>query len=199
MILNNGFQYVLLVQGDINEQDMLALVELFLEAFEVRMGLLNTNQATLPGTKTEHDNREKYGGHPGIGFGETGKPGEHENGGGGYYADDGAYFGAVYDILLENSLNFMQVVCFHARIILAQYMNLRRTYSRPFQVLLDNFKIIEIIANKVVAFHTAFPFGSDNRATSKLLVELFLKTHQPQNPVPSSEFHEPGSEACFRV
>jgi hypothetical protein len=49
----------------------------------------------------------------------------------------------------------VQVVLFEARIVFAQDMNLRRGYAGAFELMLNEFEVIEIVADVVVAFHNA--------------------------------------------
>ena len=74
MLAYDGLQYAFLIQGDIDKQDMLAFVQLLLEAFEIRVRFLNAYETALPGTKSQYDDGEKYGGYPGISFREAREP-----------------------------------------------------------------------------------------------------------------------------
>ena len=63
-MLNHPLQDRFLIRLDIDEEHMLAFLQVLLEAAEVGVGHLNTEEATLPGAETEQHHGEKDKGYP---------------------------------------------------------------------------------------------------------------------------------------
>src|SRR5690606_4769941 len=102
MVADDSSKNILLRLADVYKEIVPAGAQILGKAFEVRMRLLYPDQASLPGTETQHNNGKKNRRNPGDGVGDPGRPRGQQNQGCADYTDHGAAFGAVDNVLAQD-------------------------------------------------------------------------------------------------
>ncbi len=72
-------------------------------------------------------------------------------------SDNGTAFRTADYIFAQYCFHIVKVMRFYTCVILAEHVYLRRGDASVFQLLFDEFQVVEVITDVVMAFHTAFP------------------------------------------
>jgi hypothetical protein len=158
MLIDYPAQDMLLVLVYVDEQYMLARSKGVLKALKIVIGLLNTDEAALPGAETEDNDGKENRRYPGNCLGNTGGPGDNEDQNRGAYAHHRSTFCAVNNVFAQNGFDIVKTMGFDTCVILAEHMNLWSDNTCVFKLVLNDLKVIQVVADIKVTFHTLCPF-----------------------------------------
>src|SRR3990167_704115 len=160
MMVDHLLQHDFLLRLDLDEKDVLAFLKILPEAAEVGIRHLDTEKATFPGTETQQHDRQEDKGHPSrSGCSPPQQIGATEHQYGKYHTDGGTNLPRVDDILLHERGHVVQVMSLDIGILFAEHMNLLGADALGLQLLLNGFKIVEIVTGVVVPIHHVPPIS----------------------------------------